>query len=181
MAVIIIILAVCLMIFANQFVAVRIVKPLKKLENSLKAIGVDQKPEIYIGGSSEIQHLGNTIRSMVDQLRKLTDDIVKEQEEKRKSELDALQSQINPHFLYNTLDSIMWMIESERYQDAVFMVHALGKLFRISLSRGRNIITVGEELQHAGSYLDIQKYRYKNKFTSFLMWKKALKSTEQLS
>ena len=114
----------------------------KKLENSLKAIGVDQKPEIYIGGSSEIQHLGNTIRSMVDQLRKLTDDIVKEQEEKRKSELDALQSQINPHFLYNTLDSIMWMIESERYQDAVFMVHALGKLFRISLSRGRNIITV---------------------------------------
>ena len=167
MAVIMIILAVCLMIFANQFVAVRIVKPLKKLENSLKAIGVDQKPEIYIGGSSEIQHLGNTIRSMVEQLRKLTDDIVKEQEEKRKSELDALQSQINPHFLYNTLDSIMWMIESERYQDAVFMVHALGKLFRISLSRGRNIITVGEELQHAGSYLDIQKYRYKNKFTSF--------------
>ncbi len=167
MAVIIIILAVCLMIFANRFVAVRIVKPLKKLENSLKAIGVDQKPEIYIGGSSEIQHLGKTIRSMVDQLRKLTDDIVKEQEEKRKSELDALQSQINPHFLYNTLDSIMWMIESERYQDAVFMVHALGKLFRISLSRGRNIITVGEELQHAGSYLDIQKYRYKNKFTSF--------------
>lgn len=167
MAVIMIILAVCLMIFANQFVAVRIVKPLKKLENSLKSIGVDQKPEIYIGGSSEIQHLGNTIRSMVEQLRKLTDDIVKEQEEKRKSELDALQSQINPHFLYNTLDSIMWMIESERYQDAVFMVHALGKLFRISLSRGRNIITVGEELQHAGSYLDIQKYRYKNKFTSF--------------
>lgn len=118
---------------------------------------------------------------MVEQLRKLTDDIVKEQEEKRKSELDALQSQINPHFLYNTLDSIMWMIESERYQDAVFMVHALGKLFRISLSRGRNIITVGEELQHAGSYLDIQKYRYKNKFTSFLRLKKGLKSTEQLS
>ena len=119
MAVIMIILAVCLMIFANQFVAVRIVKPLKKLENSLKSIGVDQKPEIYIGGSSEIQHLGNTIRSMVEQLRKLTDDIVKEQEEKRKSELDALQSQINPHFLYNTLDSIMWMIESERYQDCL--------------------------------------------------------------
>ena len=74
---------------------------------------------------------------------------------------------MNPHFLYNTLDSIMWMIESERYEDAVAMVNSLGKLLRISLSKGKNIITVGDELQHARSYLDIQKYRYKNKFTSF--------------
>lgn len=167
MAVIIIILAVTLMVFANQFVALRIAMPLKKLENSLKSIGADGTPEIYIGGSPEIRHLGQTICSMVEQLRKLTDDIVREQEEKQKSELDALQSQINPHFLYNTLDSIMWMIESERYEEAVSMVHALGKLFRISLSKGKNIITVGDELQHARSYLDIQKYRYKNKFTSF--------------
>lgn len=167
LAVVIIILAICVMIFANQFVAVRVVLPLKRLEDSIKRIGVEQKPEIYIGGSPEIQHLGETIRSMVEQLRKLTDDIVKEQEEKRKSELDALQSQINPHFLYNTLDSIMWMVESEKYEDAIAMVQALGKLFRISLSRGKNIITVGEELQHAKSYLDIQKYRYKNKFTSY--------------
>lgn len=167
LAVVIIILAIFVMIFANQFVAVRVVLPLKRLEDSIKRIGVDQKPEIYIGGSPEIQHLGETIRSMVEQLRKLTDDIVKEQEEKRKSELDALQSQINPHFLYNTLDSIMWMVESEKYEDAIAMVQALGKLFRISLSRGKNIITVNEELQHAKSYLDIQKYRYKNKFTSY--------------
>ena len=104
---------------------------------------------------------------MVKQLRQLTDDIVKEQEEKRKSELDALQSQINPHFLYNTLDSIMWMIEAEKYEDAISMVQALSRLFRISLSKGKNIITIGEELQHAKNYLDIQKYRYKNKFTSY--------------
>lgn len=167
MAVIIIILSILLMIFANQFVAVRIVQPLKRLEDSLKGIGVDQEPQIYIGGSPEIQHLGETIRSMVEQLRKLTDDIVREQEEKRKSELDALQSQINPHFLYNTLDSIMWMVESEKYEDAVAMVQALGSLFRISLSKGKNIISVGEELHHARNYLDIQKFRYKNKFTSY--------------
>ena len=160
-------LSIFLMIFANQFVAVRVARPMKKLEDSLKGIGVDKDPELYIGGPPEIQHLGQTILSMVEQLRKLTDDIVKEQEEKRKSELDALQSQINPHFLYNTLDSIMWMVESEQYEDAVAMVQALGKLFRISLSRGKNIITVGEELQHARSYLDIQKYRYKNKFISY--------------
>lgn len=164
---IMLLLSIFLMIFANQFVAVRVARPMKKLEDSLKGIGVDQEPEIYIGGPPEIQHLGKTILSMVEQLRRLTDDIVREQEEKRKSELDALQSQINPHFLYNTLDSIMWMVESEQYEDAVAMVQALGKLFRISLSRGKNIITVGEELQHARSYLDIQKYRYKNKFTSY--------------
>lgn len=167
MAVIIIILSILLMIFANQFVAVRIVQPLKRLEDSLKGIGVDQEPQIYIGGSPEIQHLGETIRSMVEQLRELTDDIVREQEEKRKSELDALQSQINPHFLYNTLDSIMWMVESEKYEDAVSMVQALGSLFRISLSKGKNIISVGEELHHARNYLDIQKFRYKNKFMSY--------------
>ncbi len=136
-AVIMIMVSILLMIFANQFVAVRIVKPLKKLEDSMKGIGVDKEPQIYIGGSPEIQHLGITIRSMVEQLRKLTDDIVREQEEKRKSELDALQSQINPHFLYNTLDSIMWMIESEQYEEAISMVQALGSLFRISLSKGK--------------------------------------------
>src|SRR5699024_2934005 len=72
--------------------------------------------------------------------------------------------QINPHFLYNTLDSIMWMIEAENYEDAISMIQALGSLFRISLSRGKTIITVQEELQHAKNYIAIQKYRYKNKF-----------------
>lgn len=167
MAVMIIIVAILVMIFANQFVAVRVAKPLRSLEDSLTGIGIDREPQIYIGGPPEIQHLGETIRSMVEQLRQLTDDIVREQEEKRKSELDALQSQINPHFLYNTLDSIMWMIEAEKYDDAISMVQALSRLFRISLSKGKNIITVGEELQHAKNYLDIQKYRYKNKFTSY--------------
>lgn len=167
MAIVIIILAIFVMIFANQFVAVRVVQPLKSLEDSLKGIGIYKEPQIYIGGSPEIQHLGETIRSMVEQLRKLTDDVVKEQEEKRKSELDALQSQINPHFLYNTLDSIMWMVEAEKYEDAISMVQALSRLFRISLSKGKNIITIGEELQHAQNYVDIQKYRYKNKFISY--------------
>ena len=167
MAVMIIIVAILVMIFANQFVAVRVAKPLRNREDSLTGIGMDREPQIYIGGPPEIQHLGETIRSMVEQLRQLTDDIVREQEEKRKSELDALQSQINPHFLYNTLDSIMWMIEAEKYDDAISMVQALSRLFRISLSKGKNIITVGEELQHAKNYLDIQKYRYKNKFTSY--------------
>ena len=167
MALLNLVLAIFLMIFVNQYVAVRITDPLKKLEKSIRGIEMKQQPVVYIGGSPEIQHLGLTIRFMVEELQELTDKMVKEQEEKRKNELDALQSQINPHFLYNTLDSIMWMIESERYEDAVSMVQALGRLLRISLSRGKNVISVGDELQHARSYLAIQKYRYKNKFTSY--------------
>lgn len=76
-------------------------------------------------------HLGKTLQSTVAQIRQLVKDIVTEQEEKRKSELDALQSQINPHFLYNTLDSIVWMITGERYREAVFMITQLGSLFRV--------------------------------------------------
>ena len=121
---------------------------------------------IYIGGSHEIMHLSRTIHSMVNQMRKLMDDMVKEQRDKRRSELDALQSQINPHFLYNTLDSVIWMIESDRYKDAITTVTALATLFRISLSRGDNIIPIRDEIIHAENYLNIQKVRYKNKFTS---------------
>ena len=97
-------------------------------------------------------------------MRKLTDDMVREHEAKQKSELDALQAQINPHFLYNTLDIIVWMIEKGKYDDAVRIVTALARLFRISLSRGKNIIPVRDELEHTRNYLTIQQMRYKDKF-----------------
>lgn len=167
MAVLICVLAIMAMIFANQLVSIWVAKPLKRLEDSVKEIDFSPVPQIYIGGSHEIQHLGQTIQLMVAEMRRLTDDIVREQEYKRKSELDALQSQINPHFLYNTLDSIMWMIEAEKYEDAISMIQALATLFRISLSQGENIISVDKEIQHAENYVAIQKYRYKNKFEAF--------------
>ena len=83
----------------------------------------------------------------------------------RKTELRALQAQINPHFLYNTLDSIAWMCEEERSREAVEMVNALARLFRISISKGHELIPIEKELEHARSYLKIQNYRYKNQFT----------------
>lgn len=164
MAALILVIAIIAMIFVNLIVSNRMATPLKRLEKSVKQMDFSPNPQIYIGGPHEIRHLGRTIQSMVTEMRRLTDDIVREQEEKRKNELDTLQSQINPHFLYNTLDSIMWMIEAENYEDAISMIQALGSLFRISLSRGKTIITVQEELQHAKNYIAIQKYRYKNKF-----------------
>lgn len=153
-------------IILNQLVSANIVKPLQKLNDSVKEWeSGNMDPNIYVGGTMEVEHLGKTLRSTVEQLKQLMQDIVVEQEEKRKSELDALQSQINPHFLYNTLDSIVWMIEGERYEDAVFMITQLASLFRISLSKGKTIISIGDEVKHARNYMNIQKIRYKNIFT----------------
>ncbi|MFR5913880.1 MAG: sensor histidine kinase [Blautia wexlerae] len=120
-------------------------------------------PDIYMGGSMEVEHLGRTLRSTVEQIQAADARILWwKQEEKRKSELDALQSQINPHFLYNTLDSIVWMITGERYDDAVFMITQLASLFRISLSKGKTVIRIEDEVKHAQNYMNIQKIRYKN-------------------
>jgi two-component system, sensor histidine kinase YesM len=158
--------AIFILVFLNMFVSSRIANPIKALENSVKKLESGVKDvDISISGSYEIQHLGKAIRSMVNQMHTLMDNIMIEQESKRKSELDALQAQINPHFLYNTLDSIIWMIENENYDGAIIMVTALARLFRISLSKGKNIITVRDEIEHARNYLTIQNIRYKNKFT----------------
>lgn len=148
----------------SRVVSVRISSPILKLNESVLEYEAGEQPEIYIGGSMEIRHLGDSIQRSYEQIDMLMHKIVLEQTERRKSELDALQSQINPHFLYNALDSIIWMIEGERNDEAVFMISQLAKLFRISLSKGRTVITVKDELKHAESYMNIQKVRYKNRF-----------------
>lgn len=165
LAILLVALSLLAVVILNQLVSGRIAKPLKKLNDSVKEWEAGNlEPDIYVGGSMEVEHLGKTLRSTVEQLRQLMQDIVVEQEEKRKSELDALQSQINPHFLYNTLDSIVWMITGEKYDEAVFMITQLASLFRISLSRGKTIIKVEDEIKHAQNYMNIQKIRYKNIF-----------------
>ena len=165
LVVLLVALTVLAAVMLNQMVSARISKPLRRLNDSVKEWEAgNMNPDIYVGGSMEVEHLGKTLRSTVAQIRQLMDDIVVEQEEKRKSELDALQSQINPHFLYNTLDSIVWMITGERYDDAVFMITQLASLFRISLSKGKTVIKIEDEIKHARNYMNIQKIRYKNSF-----------------
>lgn len=165
LVVLLVALTVLAVVILNQMVSARISKPLRRLNDSVKEWEAgNMNPDIYIGGSMEVEHLRKTLRSTVAQIRQLMDDIVVEQEEKRKSELDALQSQINPHFLYNTLDSIVWMITGERYDDAVFMITQLASLFRISLSKGKTVIKIEDEVKHARNYMNIQKIRYKNSF-----------------
>ena len=161
---ILILLMTMMLTLINRLISVRISRPIMKLNNSVTEYEEGKESEIYIGGSREIQHLGISIRNSYKQNTALMQKIVWEQNERRKSELEVLQSQINPHFLYNTLDSITWMIEGERNDDAVFMISQLARLFRISLSKGHTIISIKDELQHAQSYMNIQQVRYKNKF-----------------
>ena len=150
----------------NRLVTIRITSPILRLNRSIQKMegGRVDPDSVYIGGPTEVAQLGESLQGSFRQVNALMEDVVREQEERRRSELDALQSQINPHFLYNTLDSIVWMIEGEKNAEAVFMVTQLASLFRISLSKGRTVISIRDELLHARNYMNIQKVRYKDAF-----------------
>lgn len=163
-----------LLILMNFNLAKELTDPIHRLEESVAGLEQSMEGAIYVGGTAETRALGQAVQSMVDQMRKLTDDMMREHEQKQKSELNALQAQINPHFLYNTLDTIVWMIENGRQEDAARAVTALARFFRISLSKGRNIIPVRDELEHVRNYLLIQEMRYKNKFRYVLEWDDAV-------
>lgn len=164
-AILVLTLSILVVISISAFISAKISQPIKRLEKSMKLVEQGRFDiTIDVKGEMEVAQLSKTFNLMVSRIRQLMDQIVHEQEAKRKSELNALQAQINPHFLYNTLDSIVWMAEKGKSTDVITMVTALARLFRISISRGRNIITVAEELEHATNYLIIQKIRYKSKF-----------------
>lgn len=111
-------------------------------------------------GYKELDTLAESFNSMVMEMAELVDDIRTEQHDKRVAELRLLQAQINPHFLYNTLDTIIWLTEAGEKKNAVTMLTTLSDYFRTTLSKGKEFITVGEEESHIRSYLEIQKFRY---------------------
>ena len=114
------------------------------------------------GSKDEVGVLSESMNQMIEKINELLSQITKEQIRIREAELELLQAQINPHFLYNTLDTIIWLAEGGDQKRVVDMVKSLSAFFRTSLSRGRDIITIREELQHAGSYLEIQQFRYQD-------------------
>ena len=165
----VVLFSIFLLVFVNLHLSERISVPIKTLERAVKELEAGREEvDIDVSGPYEIERLGHSIRSMVSTMRHLMDDIIEQEAQKRRSELDVLQSQINPHFLYNTLDSVVWMTENGRTDEAILMVTSLARFFRISLSRGSNIIPIADELEHARHYLTIQKMRYKNKFSAVI-------------
>lgn len=161
----VILLIIFIVILINSYISFRVTNPIRELEKSVKALEEGNlDADIYMGGSYEVQHLGKSVQDMKFRIKGLMQDIVSEHEEKRKSEFDSLQAQINPHFLYNTLDIIVWQIENEKQSEAVHTVTALARFFRLSLGKGKNIVTVKDEIDHVKNYLMIQHMRFKNKF-----------------
>ena len=159
--------SIFLLVFVNLRLSAWITAPMKKLDRAVKDLEAGQETvDFGVGGPHEVEHLSRSIQSMVSTMHHLMDDIIQQESQKRRSELEVLQSQINPHFLYNTLDSVVWMTENGRTEDAVVMLTALARFFRISLSRGSSIIPLSDELEHARHYLTIQKMRFKNKFSA---------------
>ncbi len=137
--------------------------PIKKLHDMTSTVTAnDLQALVTHGNVDEITELGLSFNIMVGRIRELLDAKVKEQENLKKAELRALQAQINPHFLYNTLDTIIWMTESKKTDQVIEIVRALSSFFRISLSKGRDWITIGEEIERTRNYLTIQKMRYRD-------------------
>lgn len=157
----------------------RITQPLGQLEHVMKTVESNEDfimEEVHLTANKEVTNLSHGFNHMMKRIKELMDKVVHEQDEQRKSELKALQHQINPHFLYNTLDSIAWLVETNKNDKASQMVLALAKLFRISISKGRNIISIQDELEHAKNYLIIQNFRYRDTFDyEFIVDKRVLK------
>ncbi len=155
-------------VFLSSFLLTHMIShPIQNLVKAMKDFEADAEEFSYqpVHGSKEMIALSDSFGHMVGRIQDLMEKVRREEITLRKTELKALQAQINPHFLYNTLDAIGWMCEEERSQDAVEMVNALARLFRISISKGHELIPIGKEVEHARSYLMIQNFRYKNQFT----------------
>jgi two-component system sensor histidine kinase YesM len=150
---------------ATSLIANGISRPINKLKNHMQLIESGNFYQlIEISGQKEVVVLAHSFNAMIEEIKSLMEKVLIEQKEKRETELQALQNQINPHFLYNTLDSIVYLSENKQNEKVVEMVIALSRFFRISISRGKNIISLKEELEHARNYLLIQQIRYLDKF-----------------
>lgn len=157
-----IILILVVSFLVSKFISQPITRMVRKIEQAEQNESSERINETRF---NEVRQLSESYNRQMEEISQLMKQIKEEQEELRKSEMNVLQAQINPHFLYNTLDSILWMAQSGEIERTSDMVAALGKLLRISLSRGENLIPLQKELEHAESYLIIQKFRYNNLFT----------------
>jgi two-component system sensor histidine kinase YesM len=158
-------ITVVIAFLASIFFTGSIARPVIKLRSLMKEAEEGNLAVRYEGRQEdEIGHLGKSFNTMIEEIQKLIDMVYREQQSKREAELKILQEQIKPHFLYNTLDTIQWMAQDHGADDIVKIVGALTSLFRIGLSKGKEMIRVSDELEHVKSYLIIQKARYEDKF-----------------
>lgn len=156
---------IVLALILSRLLARNITYPIQRLRDSMKKVQTGEFPtiDLEVSSENEIGSLTKSFNVMTHRIQELMAQNIYEQEQKRKSELKALQSQINPHFLYNTLDSIIWMAEGKKNEEVVLMTASLARLLRQSISNEDELVSIGQEAEYARSYLTIQKMRYKDK------------------
>ena len=155
------ILMLCL--FLSYYIPLSITRPIRRLTQVTDQVAKgDLTVRSDVTGGLEARVLSDSMNTMIDKINELLEQVKTEQVRLRKAEFELLQSQINPHFLYNTLDAIVWLAEAGEQKKVVSMVGSLSDFFRISLNQGQDILDVREELQHVRSYLEIQQMRYQD-------------------
>ncbi|KXG10811.1 Sensor histidine kinase YehU [Anoxybacillus sp. P3H1B] len=156
---------VCLIgIGASYYLAHSLSRPIRQLISFMKKVEAgDLTSRYHSVRADEIGMLGRSFNRMLDQIQKFISLVEWQERQRWEAELRSLQAHIKPHFLYNTLDTIHWLARKRGAEDVAQVVEALSKLFRIGLSKGRDIISFAEEMEHIQSYLSIQKTRYRDK------------------
>ena len=156
-------LILVLFLFLSYYIPLSITSPIRRLTQVTDQVAKgDLTVRSDVTGGVEAQVLSDSLNTMIDKINELLEQVKTEQIRLRKAEFELLQSQINPHFLYNTLDAIVWLAEAGEQKKVVSMVGSLSDFFRISLNQGQDILDVKEELQHVRSYLEIQQMRYQD-------------------
>ncbi len=153
------------LLYLSYSIPKSITKPVRELvEVTNKIAAGDLTAHSDVEGGDEVTILSDSMNLMIAKMKQLLEQTKLEQKQLRNAEFRILQAQINPHFLYNTLDAIVWLAEAGEQEKVVRMVGSLSDFFRTSLNQGKDIITLREELQHVKSYLEIQKMRYQDIF-----------------
>lgn len=168
-------------ILISIFFASSVVRPVRKLQELMtKVEGGNLDIHYDYTGCDEIAQLGKSFNSMILKIKELISKVYMEQMDKRKAELEVLQSQIKPHFLYNTLDTIQWKAIEHNAFEVADMITALSNLFRISISKGEEVISLEEEIEHVRSYLFIQRIRYQDTLDYQVEYEESLKECKVL-
>lgn len=165
---VVILMLITLAMFAVSllFISLSITRPINRLANAMNNVKEGNFTEVHIRKTSdEIGMLQNVYNLMVREIQTLFKDMLNEQKAKRKAELEALQLQIKPHFLYNSFDAISSLALSGQNKEVYKIVVALGKFYRSFLNSGSETVTIDQELEMINQYLTIQLIRFKDKFT----------------
>ena len=159
------IITLAIIAYISSWMAQRITHPMNDLKKHIEKLETgDFEAQVLVNGQKEVVHLADAFNIMSNKIHELMQEVIEEQNEKRKTHFIALQNQINPHFLYNTLDSIVTLSEKGNSKDVEKAIGALSRFFRMSVSSDMSLITLEEEIEHVQHYLTIQQLRYRKDF-----------------